>query len=851
MGRVVRKRQSERGLEKTFMRKRIVIGVLCGLFFCAIAGFGQGLSSQGAGGGQGSSSSSVDCMNNPSDPNCITQAGSEGSSQPARTRQVTVPSLTVDETGASGFGHQRERSSNAAQTLGAAKQEAAPTEFQNFVASSVGVILPIYGQKLFLEPPTTFAPVEQVPVPADYVIGPGDNLMIRVWGQINIRESAIVDRNGQIFIPKVGAISLAGVKYANLEDQLKREIGRVFRNFEISASLAQLRTIEVFVLGNAKSPGRFTISSLSTLVNALFASGGPSASGSMRNIELKREGKTITGFDVYDLLVFGDKSKDVPLLPGDVIYIPPIGPQIAIAGSVNVPAIYEIKGEDLREAIRLAGGLTSMAGGQQLTVERIENHTNRTVETLSLDAHGLSTKIQDGDVIRATAILPRFENAVTLRGNVANPGRYPWKPGMRLSDLIPNKDVLLTRAFWNAQNQLIGGCEPARPVNIPATANYMQTPKEMELARGTADQNRNGMQSAESAQSTQSTQATRSMQSAQPMQRQLQTRRVPALQDLTQPCSRTIENEAELGADIRSGVPEINFDYALIQRLNPVDLTTRLIPFNLGKLVLQHDQSVDLEIESGDIVMIFSQRDVRGPQQKQSKFVLIAGEVGAPGVYKIQPGDSLRTVIRRAGGVTPEAYLFATQLTRESVRIEQKRILQQSTATMVAQDEAQGQALSQVQNAMATGRIVLQMKPSATSIDAYPEIVLEDGDKIMIPPQVKTVNVGGAVYNQSAYLYHSGMDVQDYLRLAGNGTRAADLKHLIVVRADGSILGRSPGGFWRGSLKAARVIPGDTIVIPAKTTSRMTTLTKNLGIWTQIAGQLAITAASLALVTGQ
>jgi hypothetical protein len=152
---------------------------------------------------------------------------------------------------------------------------------------------------------------------------------------------------------------------------------------------------------------------------------------------------------------------------------------------------------------------------------------------------------------------------------------------------------------------------------------------------------------------------------------------------------------------------------------------------------------------------------------------------------------------------------------------------------------------------MATGRIVLQMKPSATAIDDYPEIVLEDGDKIMIPPQVKTVNVGGAVYNQSAYLYHSGMDVQDYLRLAGNGTRAADTNHLIVVRADGSILGRSPGGFWRGSLKTARVIPGDTIVIPAKTTSRMTTLTKNLGIWTQIAGQLAITAASLALVTGQ
>jgi protein involved in polysaccharide export with SLBB domain len=283
----------------------------------------------------------------------------------------------------------------------------------------------------------------------------------------------------------------------------------------------------------------------------------------------------------------------------------------------------------------------------------------------------------------------------------------------------------------------------------------------------------------------------------------------------------------------------------LIQRLNPVDLTTRLIPFNLGKLILQHDQSADLELEAGDIVMIFSQRDVRAPLQKQSKFVRIEGEVGAPGVYKIQPGDTLRTVIRRAGGVTPEAYLFATQLTRESVRLEQQNILQHSV-----QDAAQRQALAQVQNAMTNGRIVLQMRPSATSIDDYPEIVLEDGDKIMIPPQVKTVNVGGAIYNQSAYLYHAGMHVQDYVKLAGNGTRAADLKHLIVVRADGSILGPTGGtaGFWRSNLKSAQVIPGDTIVIPAKIS--IGTLTKNLQDWSQIAGQLAITAASLAVVTG-
>ncbi|MGA2989176.1 MAG: SLBB domain-containing protein [Candidatus Korobacteraceae bacterium] len=707
-------------------------------------------------------------------------------------------------------------------------QAALPTEFQNFVASSVGIVLPIYGQSLFLNPPTTFAPVDQVPVPADYVIGPGDQLLIRVWGQVDIQARIMVDRNGQIFIPKVGTLTVAGIKYSNLEGFLKRELSRVFRNFEMSASLSQLRTIEVFVLGSARRPGRYTISSLSTLVNALFASGGPSTYGSMRDIELKREGKTITNFDLYDVLVFGDKSKDVALLPGDVIYIPPVGQEIALAGSVNLPAIYEIKGEDLRGAIRLAGGLSSLADGQQVTIERIENRTVRKVDILPLDGRGLSTKLRDGDVIRIVSISPRFENAVTLRGSVANPGRFPWKKGMRITDLIPDKNVLLSRAFWNAQNRVIGGCEPEKPVEL-ATPTYTQTPKEMQLGHGTAEQVQSGAQPAP--------------------QRALQSKPLPSVQELTQPCSRTVTSETQLSKDIRSSAPEINFDYALIQRLNTVDLTTRLIPFNLGRVVLQRDPSADLELEAGDIVTIFTQRDVRVPQQKQAKFVLVEGEVGAPGVYKIQPGDTLRSVIRRAGGVTPDAYLFATELTRESARIEQQRILRQTTAAISAQNDAQRLLLARLQNATATGRIVLQMRPSDRSIDAYPDIVLEDGDRVVIPYQIKTVNVIGAIYNQSAYLYHSGLRVHDYLKMAGNGTRVSDRKYTLVLRADGSIVGRPGGfGFWKGNVQDMPVYPGDTIVVPTRISTGL--LLQGLKDWSQIGGQLAITAASLAVATG-
>ena len=215
----------------------------------------------------------------------------------------------------------------------AVPETAAPvTEFQEFVASSLGRKLPIYGHSLFDRVPTTFAPVDRIPVTDDYLIGPGDEVLIRAWGQIDLDGKLVVDREGEVFLPKVGALAVAGLKYQQLPEFFRTAIGRVFRNFDLTVSLGQLRSIQVFVVGQARHPGNYTVSSLSTLVNALFASGGPSASGSMRRIQLKRNNLVVTEFDFYDLLLKGDKSKDARLLPGDVIYIPPTGPSIAMAG---------------------------------------------------------------------------------------------------------------------------------------------------------------------------------------------------------------------------------------------------------------------------------------------------------------------------------------------------------------------------------------------------------------------------------------------------------------------------------------------------------------------------------------
>ena len=293
-----------------------------------------------------------------------------------------------------------------------------------------------------------------MPVPSDYVIGPGDEILVRAWGQIDVDVRATVDRNGRIYIPKVGAINVAATRYQDLDARVRSAVARIFRNFDLTVTLGELRSVQIFVVGQVRKPGTYTVSSLSTLVNALFASGGPSGKGTMRRIQLKRADKVVTEFDIYDLLLKGDKSKDSQLLPGDVIFVPPIGPLAAISGSVNVSAIFELKGKQtLDDLVAMAGGLTTTAFGQSVLLERIENRTVRTVDEFALDKAGLAKAVKDGDVVRVKPLSPRFENAVTLQGSVAMPARYPWREGMRIADLLRDNNDLITNAFYDRQNR--------------------------------------------------------------------------------------------------------------------------------------------------------------------------------------------------------------------------------------------------------------------------------------------------------------------------------------------------------------------------------------------------------------
>lgn len=765
------------------------------------------------------------------------------------------------------------------------------TEFQKFIASTSGQILPIYGADLFRSVPSTFAPLELAPVPPDYTIGPGDELRIRVWGQVNTQANVRVDRSGDIYLPQVGPIHVAGLPYSDLDAHLRQAVSRVYKNFDLTADVGQIRSIQVYVTGQARRPGVYTVSSLSTLVNAIFASGGPSVEGSLRRIQVRRNGQVVTTFDLYRLLLNGDKTKDVKLLDGDVIYIPPVGPQVAVTGSVAVPAIYELTdGESLGNLLKDAGGVTAVASGARISIERIDNRRDRQAMEVADDPAGLASPLRDGDLIRVYSILPMYRKTVTLRGNVANPGRFAWHAGMRISDLIPDKDSLLTRNYWWRRAQL--GL-PAPEFEPSQELNYLHQPSASYPAPtpGAALQNQRNLSSLEENQpaskaensaalqgqnaspGAEATLAQASSSSGSPDQNMPASARAGSASLAAEQVNLNSETRAPARrTDIRLPAPEIDWDYAVIERIDPETLKTTLIPFDLGKLVLQHDASQDLELQPNDIVTIFSEADVRVPIAEQTKLVRLEGEFVHPGIYTVLPGETLRQLVERAGGFTSNAYLYGSEFTRESARaIQQARIdeyvesmnlsIQRGTLALVTapaaspQDLASSaaaagmerQLLATLKQIRATGRIVLEFKPESVGIDSVPDIPLEDGDRFIVPPMPSSINVVGAVYDQNSFLYAKADRVGTYLHMAGGPNRDADRKHAFVIRADGEVISYDMArGPWGNEFDHLAMSPGDTIVVPDKTLKP--SVLRGVLDWSQLFSQYALGVAALTII---
>jgi polysaccharide biosynthesis/export protein len=697
---------------------------------------------------------------------------------------------------------------------------AKPSEFQKFVEAATGRQLPVFGASFFVDAANSLSSADNVPVSSDYTVGPGDEVMIRAWGAIDVDYRAIVDRNGQINLPKVGSVSVAGVRASELERHLRAQIGRLYTNFNLNVSLGQLRGVKVFVVGPARVPGVYTVAGQGTLLSAVVTAGGPGPTGSMRKVLLRRNGALISELDIYEFLVQGDKSKDVQLVAGDVVVFQPVGARVALNGALDTPAIYELKTaqEPVRDVLRYAGGTRVLTNPNKASLERIDPArvpAARYVEEIKLDEAGLQRPLRDGDVLTLLPISPQIANAVTLKGHVAQPLRHPFTQGMRIRDLIPTKDALISPDFYRRKNLLVQTLEEDEQSEDAPTARTAA-----ERARRTEDR----------------TAAERA-------------KKAPA-----------------------ALFDELNWDYAVIERLNP-DLSTQVIPFNLGKAVLQGEAASNIELMPGDVVTIYSQKDMRVPVARQTRLVAVEGEVGAPGVYQLLPGETLPQLVARAGGFTPQAYVYGLEFTREETRVRQRENLaaaivrlESLAATQSARDaankrddaapdrtasvsaaatQAQMVRLSRVQP---NGRIALELEPADTTVAALPNVPLEHADRIVVPARPGFITVAGAVVNNNALLWKPGRTVGDYLKQAGLD-EAAEPDNMFVLRADGTVIhaGDRRGFFGMSSFGSQPVQPGDAIVVPTQldfeTWGRA--LVRNLKDFGQIFYQFGLGAAAI------
>lgn len=679
------------------------------------------------------------------------------------------------------------------------------SEFQKFIAGSTGKKLPIFGTEFFANTPSTFAPILNTPVPTDYTLGPGDEVLIRGWGSIDIDFRAIIDRNGLITIPTVGAVVLGGVKSGEVENVIRAAVGRLYKGVTLNVNFGQLRAINIYVVGQAQRPGTYTVSSMSTLVTALFASGGPNANGSMRRVQIKRGGKVVAELDLYAFIAKGDKSSDMKLHDGDTIYIPPAAGYVALVGTINTPAIYELRGagDTVSSVLDFAGGLPVVANPRRASLERIDarDRQPRSVEQFQLDAAGLAKVLKDGDLLNVTSITPEFSNAVVLRGNVDQSLRAPFKAGMRISDLIPNREYLISRSSINRQNNTYNAGESERAGR---------------------------------------------------------------------------ESAGTIAGSIGGLIEPINWDYAVVERVNRADLSVSLLPFNLGNVFTNPAGKDNVELQAGDTVTIFSQLDVMVPVDKRRVFVRIEGEVNLPGVYQMNSGDNLQTLLARAGGTTVNAYLFGTEFYREQVRREQEANLQKAankletqlrnaqatalantriisgTDSQAMETRRQGElasgreAIAQLRTLKPTGRIAFGLDPKAPSFDRLPALKLENGDRLLVPARPDFVHVFGAVNAESSPLWREGETVGKYLKFAGI-TPAADREHVFLIRIDGSVISETSGSWLSSGIDGVVVMPGDSIVVPEKVDKETGWTRFTLGVreWAQIFANFGLGAAAI------
>ena len=611
-----------------------------------------------------------------------------------------------------------------------------------------GTPLRQYGYSMFAANVSTFAPVDDIPVGPDYVLGPGDDLTINVWGAVDSTLVRTVDRNGRILLPKVGDLRIWGLTFSQADRLIRDELARFFRGFQTSVTMGRLRTVSVHVVGEVCQPGVYTLSSLATVTNALYSAGGPTKLGSLREVRLLRGNVQVARIDLYDFLQRGDRTRDYRLESGDTIFVSTIGDVVAVAGEVKRPAIYEIQsGTRLADVVTLSGGVTPTSYLKRVQIVRALPSAERVTLDVDLTNHYLkgdeasNPPINAGDLVLIHRSDPRVYNVVKVEGAVRYPGAYELKPMMRIAQLLESDKLL----------------------------------------------------------------------------------------------------------------PEAYAERVEVARRRP-DLSMEILAVDLKK-AWSGDQSQNLLLKPLDEITVRT-------ELKAARTIQLSGQIVRPGLYTVAEGERLSSVLERAGGFTDRAFLKGAAFTRASLRkieqeqvdaflkVQEQRLLASASTIIVGAEkeelaarqqslQARQEALKLLASKIVIGRMVVHLDAPEKLKGTDNDVVLIDGDTLIVPEPPQSVLVLGAVRNSTSVQFKEGAGVDYYINRVGGFSKEADKSEAHIVKADGSAI---------SSFTNVRTLePGDSVIVPPKEEEKIRTLSTIRDIATIIGAALLGVAALAAI----
>ena len=693
-----------------------------------------------------------------------------------------------------------------------------------------------FGYDLFAEYPSTFAPMTNVPVPSDYIVGPGDVLEVLLYGSQNHAYQMAVGRDGQVNFPQLGPIDVGGQLFSAIQSEIESRVAHQMIGTHASVTMGQTRSIQIFVMGDTYDPGSYTISGLGTITSALYAAGGILRTGSLRNVELKRHGVVVRKLDLYDLLIHGSTADDAKLLQGDVVLVPPVGATVAIEGQVGRPAIYELNGERTpAEVVALAGGLTPDADTSKATLTRITSNGERVVLPLDLTVAGATEGLRNGDLIRVPRLRPTLDSAVDLQGHVYTSGAYFYRPGMRLTDVIRSVDdlkpsadlhyVLIRRELPPDRHIVAVSADLAAALAAPGSSADIPLMARDQLTVFDLSSSRDRI--------IQPILEDLRMESTANQPEQL----ITVVGRVNVPGQYPLEAGMRVADLIRAGGGLADAAYAgkaELTRYVVVDGGTRrteLLSVDLAA-ALSGNPSANVPLEPYDVLSV-----KQLSQWTNQESVTLQGEVRFPGTYTIKPGETLQSVVDRAGGLTQYAFPQGAVFTRMELRLREQQQMDDLAQRMKVElgvlalravaTSSGGNAgnasgalivgrslLQQLQGEKAVGRLVINLSRISSEPASSPyDVVLRDGDELLVPKFEQEVTVIGEIQDPTSHLYNPNLSRDDYIRLSGGLTAQADRKRVYVVRADGSVVANE-GSRWFSRGSNIQIQPGDTIVVP-------------------------------------